>query len=381
MPVVAVNLSLQVISEIRSLVENGVYTSPEQFLEIAAYNQLALERGSRPDAAQASQRKPDDERLAGAAGPSAADHVGRRSSESSRTLPVGAKRRAPVDASDRDVHETLQRLSRSKIGDGLPASRPTASRPDGERVWGQINRLFPLKLACRAIAVAATGRRAWEKLDAVTQRLGDDASVLGSALETCDRTAGRKRDELLATALPRKGNAASQIRFLSQFIARTTRAGDIYAGAICQYALADFDGERLGLSAAGVDLARLANPVLDASALDTAASTLSDDERSFLLRHVLSSVPGDRRDFTVVLAVVHAGATTPDALMGAVRSQFPDNWSALMVRTHVSGLVARMADLGLLRREWTGRNAKYHAGAAAAEFVVAPAPRTGDHRV
>lgn len=36
MPAIAVNLSSSIYARIRALVENGLYGSPEQFLEIAA---------------------------------------------------------------------------------------------------------------------------------------------------------------------------------------------------------------------------------------------------------------------------------------------------------------------------------------------------------
>src|SRR3989442_791792 len=49
MPVIAVNLSQKTYTDIMTLVSAGAYSSPEQFLEIAAFNQLALERGLTPE--------------------------------------------------------------------------------------------------------------------------------------------------------------------------------------------------------------------------------------------------------------------------------------------------------------------------------------------
>ena len=49
MPVIAVNLSQKTYSDIMALVSAGAYSGPEQFLEIAAFNQLALERGLTPE--------------------------------------------------------------------------------------------------------------------------------------------------------------------------------------------------------------------------------------------------------------------------------------------------------------------------------------------
>src|SRR5438046_10665383 len=49
MPLIAVNLSQKTYADIISLVTTGAYSGPEQFLEIAAFNQLALERGLTPE--------------------------------------------------------------------------------------------------------------------------------------------------------------------------------------------------------------------------------------------------------------------------------------------------------------------------------------------
>src|SRR5207244_10125077 len=48
MPLIAVNLSDKIIQEIRELVDKGRYISLESFIEIGAFNQLALERGATP---------------------------------------------------------------------------------------------------------------------------------------------------------------------------------------------------------------------------------------------------------------------------------------------------------------------------------------------
>src|SRR5438874_2335278 len=49
MPVFAVKLSERLFGPILELVDKGAYQSLETFLEIAAYNQLALERAVTPE--------------------------------------------------------------------------------------------------------------------------------------------------------------------------------------------------------------------------------------------------------------------------------------------------------------------------------------------
>src|SRR5262249_36347363 len=110
-----------------------------------------------------------------------------------------------VELQDEEVKAALSHFSRP--GDTSALSRcdgvPTAGRT---RIWGQVNRLFPLKAACRWIVNAAATNGQWPELPLVMGRLALDAAVLGSMLERCDSDAGRKRDEMLGTGLPRKGN-------------------------------------------------------------------------------------------------------------------------------------------------------------------------------
>jgi hypothetical protein len=235
-------------------------------------------------------------------------------------------------------------------------------------LWGQVNRLFPLKFGCRWILVANAGRRDWQRYDAISDQLADDAATLGSHLEAADTLLGRQRDDLLSRGLPRRGNSASRDRFLSQFIARTTRSAEIYPGAICQYALAAFDGDHLALTERGIELARLPNPVLDTNS-DDATATLSDSERAFFVEQVLQYAPGEVRDLGTVLKAVLAGQVTPDDMFDAVRTQFPAEWTDVMARTHVSGLVARLGEMALLRRRWAGRNVSYEPAVRATELV------------
>src|SRR6266545_3887640 len=49
MPIFAVNFSEKLYLAIRDQIEKGHYQSLESFLEVAAHNQLALERGKSPD--------------------------------------------------------------------------------------------------------------------------------------------------------------------------------------------------------------------------------------------------------------------------------------------------------------------------------------------
>jgi hypothetical protein len=70
-------------------------------------------------------------------------------------------------------------------------------------------------------------------------------------------------------------------------------------------------------------------------------------------------VPAERDDMRVVLQAILGGKTTPTQLTEAVRPKFPADWSESVFQTHLSGLIARLGEIRLLRRSWQGRNVNY----------------------
>jgi hypothetical protein len=375
MPVIAVNLSQKTYSDIMSLVGQGAYSGPEQFLEIAAFNQLALERGLTPE-----------ELLKGIQRPAAVQTTGREtapistrkkssppSAEVHKVMQAPATARVAADVDGPELQDVLSRFS-------LHAAtslrlKPSASNAGSanDRVWGQVNRLFPLKAACRWIAVAAGTHGRWPDMALAVSKLASDAAVIGSALEKADIDGSRKREEMMGVGLPRKGNLQSSDRFLSQFVARVTRANRVFPGAIVQYGLATVDVDALQLSKSGIELANMENPVLDGD-LAKSNRTLSEDERIFLRRQIWEFVPAEKQDFGVVLKAILDGNKKPESLMSATRSDFPANWTEMAVRTHLYGVLARLGELGLVSKHWEGRSVEYNVPDAALDLLsVQPA--------
>jgi hypothetical protein len=375
MAIVAVNLTPKTYAEIMNLVAAGTYASLEQFVEIALFNQLSLEKGATPDEVVNQQRRKRAGRGPCLPGNSTRHTQNRASQESvslvaAPTHPVARQRRAASSLDVAELQQVLGRMSLTQFQGGTVPPVALVSGAGKERIWGQVNRLFPVKLACRWLAVAATLRHQWPTLQAIAEPLASDAAVLGSSLEKADDSKGRKREEMLATGLPRKDNLQSRDRFLSQFVARVTRAGRIYPGAICHYGFARFDEEHLLLTGVGAELARLENPVLDRS-FESVSATLSDKERSFLLQEIKRNATTEWEEFKVVVVAIGKGNTTPDSLLASVRAMFPGEWTDVAYRTHVYGIMARILDLGLLGKQWDGRRVQYLLTKSANEVLAA----------
>lgn len=366
MPLLAMNLSDTLYDQIKVLVEKGLYKSFESFLEIAAFNQLAMERGATPaEIVDRGHRRVKEHH-----------HDGNGVSRSEKAEPIAKAVRASIRAAvepvarlapdearltDEDYELALKRLA---LPENTNHPQPIEATPDElsqDRLFGQVNRLFPLKLACRWLANAATTEGRWPRYDIISDKLADDAATVGTLLERWDAETERKRDEMLATGLPRRGNSASRDRFLGQFLARVTRSGEVFPAAICQYQLARFDDSTLALTAQGLAFSSLVNPILDKRDKKVAA-TLAAEETTFLVRQILEWVPVERDDMRAALVAIGAGSKTPTELTEAIRELFPPDWSDSVIQTHASGIVARLGELRLLRRIWQGRNVTYELG-------------------
>jgi hypothetical protein len=369
----AINMSDKLFVSIKEKIEAGLYQSFDGFLEIAAFNQLALERGVTPAELMARGHRsipPDD---------TAVQPNGRFASSGQLRSVAGSRRKAATVAAqsvvtiapprvaapllDADVEAAFASVARVREALALPEPARAVTHDRADPVFGQVNRLFPLKLACRWLASAAARDARWPDIVMAGGELAAMAAVIGSALARWDSETERKRDEQLATGLPRHGNKPSQDRFLTQFVARVTKSGEVYPGAVCQYELARCRDAELALTDRGREFSDLGNTVLDARDPATPAA-LSKAETDFLVSQVVAYVPGERDDMRAILSAVQAGSTTPSELTKSVTPFFQRGWTDSMVQTHISGLIARLGDLRLLRRNWQGRNVRYELGDA-----------------
>lgn len=368
MPLIAVNLSDKLLQSIRDLVDKGRYATLESFVEIGAFNQLALERGASPaEIVERGHRRSSVESSSQSANDPEAKSLGRKAPSAKRTKKGGRSEKPSklevVEPVTEDEAKTMfARLVLPAETKALPLKMPEQPQA-GERIFGQVNRLFPLKLVCRWLAVAASVEGQWPKYTAIAASLSDDAGTIGSLLDDWDKSSARERGSELATALPRRKNNASLDRFLSQFVARITRASDISAGAVCQYDLARFDSSTVALTEQGVAFSALQNPILDARD-KKATSSLAEPEAAFLAAHIRKWVPTEWADMKSVLHAVKAGSASPTDVATAVRAELPVEWSDSMVQTHVSGVIARLGEIRLLSRTWQGRNVRYQCGEA-----------------
>lgn len=321
---VIVNLSEKTFTRISRLVENAEYDTVSRFLEVAAENQLALEDAP---AGSGAEDQPDFLEPSAEANPTY--HL----SQAEDSIPI-------IDASP----------------------PPLVSSPWDLWVWGQINRIFPVKFAARLLALATIESDGFPSLDSFKVRASEEARSFGLRLERSDDRLGKIREARLSTGFPigRKLDR-SMLRYSSQFVGELRADGQL-TGGLFQLKLAEVtigtDGTpHIGLNPDGRRFAHVESPVLDKGLLEAA---LGEKERIWFLEHIERNVPGEAAAFAAILSLIHAGVDTRvDLNLKLSEVSRETGWSAGVVSTQRGGAIARMFELGLLGKSRSGQSVTY----------------------
>ncbi len=238
--------------------------------------------------------------------------------------------------------------------------------PINEWIFGQYNKLLPVKASCRALAHLFD-----EFPDGVPAvegaiRIASEAANLGEYLVQHDEQHGLVRDDRLSTAFPRPGNEheKGRARYANQFVAYVNSSGEVWSLLMALKLINQTDEEkpRLLLTEPGWEFAAISNPVLD---FDQAYNSqrFTEKEKNFLIDQIAKSVPIEDFAYQSILQAIKNGANTPDsldkALLCYISEEQAQNINMSYVSTQRSGAVSRMTDLGLIKRIRAGIRVKY----------------------
>ena len=246
-----------------------------------------------------------------------------------------------------------------------PAARSSAaSFPLPKWIFGQYNRLLPIKAASRGLARLLCADPRGPTIDEGPQQVAAQATGLGDYLNDVDAALGHTRDQRLATAFPTSGAkvAKSQARFANQFVACERK--DCLAGLLSDLKLINWSSsgkERFQLTEAGWQFAMLKNPVLDED-LKGPITKFSKQEVLFLLDHISHHVPYEDFAYFAILEAICGGFSTPNQIDAELR-KYGDHEggeiSSSFLASQRSGVVSRMTDLELVARERVGTKVHY----------------------
>ncbi|MCJ2555754.1 MAG: hypothetical protein LN415_01420 [Candidatus Thermoplasmatota archaeon] len=217
-------------------------------------------------------------------------------------------------------------------------------------LWGQVNRLFPLKVSLRVLA----SLKERVPLKVFHIEATEAAVRVRMHLEALDRTNLIPRGERLAAGFP-KNVDKSKRRFRNHFLCHLVR-GRRPAGALAHlgFVALSREPETVSLTYPGMDFARLKNPMLEAPSTEV----FSGEEIDFLLEYFEHEVKGEYELYRRMARWIASGEDTPDRL--TAKMLVGSSKSVKVVNTMRAGALGRMQELGLVRRERDGRRVRYH---------------------
>ena len=300
--------------------------SMRSFILTAIENQLQLESGTLAEA---------EETHGGSNGDGPVELPGDLRALIAHPEPSGGSDAAPVPAGGRaDVTDA----------DGTPW------------VWGQVNRVFPIKFVVRVLANAGDGKGI--PLEEAGNVIAKASRSFGLFLAALDERAERGRVDRLSVGFPTSDAEKDAVsRFCSHFFGERRGDGRISGAAFMLGLVGLFEDGTVGLTEAGASFACLGNPLLDGSAFRH--PTLSEEEIDLYLGHCRQSATGEAKAFAVVLSGLLQGYGSNEDLNLHIASGVGRDWTKSMVSTQRSGTMGRMLELGLIERHREGRRVRF----------------------
>jgi hypothetical protein len=264
--------------------------------------------------------------------------------------------------------------------EGLPAKPPRGLADLPSDMWGpgqpvpldrwvlgQHNRLLPAKVNSRALIRLFADSQKGLPIGPTAELLAAEAAVFGDYLAALDEAKKIPRDDALSTAFPTTGEDADKARsrYANQFVVYQNGRGEL-SGLMVDLKLINVVTQKkerfIVPTRVAWDFAALPNPVID-SPVDRTPEKFSPDERAFLIKHIIESVPVEAFAFKAILKAVQDGNNTPEKIDGALKSHVAqdraEKLSQSFLASQRSGAVSRMSDLGLVERQRDGVRVYY----------------------
>jgi hypothetical protein len=255
------------------------------------------------------------------------------------------------------------------------ADLPPDMWSDGQKIpldrWvlGQFNRLLPAKVNARAlIRLFLDSPKGLDIAEAATT-VAAQAAVLGDYLRHIDARHDVSRDDLVSTAFPTSGEDSekSRTRYANQFVVYQNTKGEL-SGLMIDLKLINVllhrKERRVVPTRVAWEFAAMRNPLLD-GAEQGPPEKFTPPERSFLLGHIVRSVPVEAFAYGVILEAVQRGQTSPEQIDAAMKTYLDEDrvgdLSQSFLASQRSGAVSRMSDLGLIERRREGVRVFYAA--------------------
>lgn len=234
-------------------------------------------------------------------------------------------------------------------------------------IFGQYNRLLPVKVSCRALANLIIKKKSSSiNLDEATSIISKEAAELGEYLKFIDTKLGLLQDEALSTAFPKNDEISNKsiMRYANHFVASMNNQGQL-SGLLIEFKFINrliSNKLSISLTEPGYKFSELTNPVLDGD-LKESKLKFSDEEVTFLLNHISQKVPAENYAYKTLLKIIADGSNTPNEIDSELEKYIAGDrkkeLSKSFLSSQRSSTISRMTDIGLVIRIRNGVSITY----------------------
>jgi hypothetical protein len=334
-----VDLTQKEAEEVRKFINAGKYETVAQFISTAIENQIHIENeGSEPLSSILSARK-DPNIL------SKSDFI---IAKDSRNITLVEIKSQPKTVDAPDFSELAASLYKTK--------------EDNCWLWGQTNKVFPVKIGLRVL-YAFIGTEQWLDLEDYKEKAANIAAEYGTAIRKYEDKKNKIRDDRISAGLPDEEEFKSKFRYKGHFLAHMRKDGKL-DGAMPFLRFANLNKDEkgkifIGLTEPGLNFARIENPVIDQNNFD---KSFTEKEVDFYLNHILKNVKGEASAIKWVLHKLVSGVTNRREINKELKKEFSHIWdgaSDAVINTQRAGLMARMYELELIDKKKEGITVTY----------------------
>jgi len=221
------------------------------------------------------------------------------------------------------------------------------------------NKFLPVKITLRVLANMQNETKEPILLDLLRENASNEARRLGQDLVRKEKGSGRRRGDRLFTGLPIKRNKEkSRLRFKSHFVGSLNREKtDGMPGTLglIQIFKRNNGKNYVSITERGLHFSKIPNSIIDNNDF---SSPLSEEEQAFLLGEIRSQLPSEYEAILSVLRLIFKGNIETKSLLSELEGTFPD-WSKNKLTIFLTGMLNRIADLGLVMRTFDSLSFKY----------------------
>jgi len=251
---------------------------------------------------------------------------------------------------------------------------PSSNQMDTTLLWGQVNRIFPVKLGIRVLVnMIKESDDKYVDLDTYGRTAATVARDFGKKVFMLDKQNERITGRKYSTGLPiGKKVDLSKKRYRSHYLAYQTGKGTLL-GAMAELRLVNIQDGKIGITKMGLEFAKLDNPHIDS--IDTnPPRILSEKEVEFYLKLVDSYLPKEKEFMRTIMQMIKTGEPPRDKFNSNVKEILFGLWDGIVTdavaNTMRSGVLSRLWELGLVDNEKVGRRVVYSINDAGKDYLI-----------